>query len=61
VNLKTLKKGAALQNIHLGTKAKIKSIERFSRGHNTYTIFVLDNDTRWNGYYLINNWELSKS
>jgi len=61
VNLKTLKKGAALQNIHLGTKAKVRSIEKFSRGNKTYTIFVLDNNTRWNGYYLINNWELSKS
>lgn len=60
MNLKTLKKGAALQNTHTGTKAKVKSIEKFSRGNNNYTVFVLDNDTRWNGFYLVNNWELVK-
>jgi len=60
MNLRTLKRGVELQNIHLGTKAKVKSIEKFTRGSRTYTIFVLNNDTRWNGYYLINNWELAK-
>ena len=60
MNLGTLKKGDALQNIHLGIKAKVKSIEKFTRGSKKYTIFVLNNDTRWNGYHLINNWELAK-
>ena len=60
MNLGTLKKGDALQNIHLGVKATVKSIEKFTRGSKKYTIFVLNNDTRWNGYHLINNWELDK-
>ncbi len=60
MNLSVLKKGVGLQNIHTGTKAKISSIEKFTRGSKNYTIFVLNNDTRWNGYYLINNWEMVK-
>jgi len=60
MNLSTLKKGVGLQNIHTGTKAKVRSIEKFTSGSKNYTIFVLNNDTRWNGYYLINNWEMVK-
>ena len=60
MNLQRLEKGMVLQNRHTGTKAKVRSIEKFSNNNKKYTIFVLSNDTRWNGYYLINNWELVK-